>query len=727
MGYSFGNELTSIIHLMNFISEASFFDAQPMFVCEQASLKILDVNAAASQILGFSKKQFLKKRILDFGLKKAPNEFEVDLKKSHHLSLDDIWLFKTEAGKDIYFQLSAHLINHKGRPAKLVIAHNVTGILEGKTSHKKLLSSQLNLHNFPLAEIEWDPSLNILRWSGKAEEMFGYSEEEAVSVDRLLQKFIHEDDLEYVRDTLENTYKDGRQEVSLIHRNITKEGKVIYCEWYNSLLYNENGEVVAIYSLTHDVTEREEALLNTRRSVRSYQDLFNSISDAIYLLNKEGYIVEVNEGLESTFGYRRREVIGKHNKILAAPGKYDEERIQEIIQLAHNGRPGKYEGWGRKKNGEIFPTEFLVNTGNYFGEEVLIVIERDISERRESEEALKHREGLFSKLFNSSPIGIALLNEHREVEMVNDGFEQLFGYREDELKGLDLDKMIVLEQDHEEAIRLSESERVKQATEKRIRKDGTILDVIIYAVPVVVEKSVVGIYGIYVDITDRRKAEEQVRKSLREKEMMLAEIHHRVKNNLAVITGLLELQSYSAESESAKRILKDSQMRVNSIAMVHEKLYQSEDFSEVDINQYFEELSGIIHKTMQQSNVEVDIELNIKPVKLPITQAIPCGLLLNEILSNSFKHAFTDSKKGNIKVCLSQPEDKLLLIIRDDGIGLPENSGMDINKSMGMTLIKTLAKQLNASFSFRNEGGAVFEFQFEKKKQADDIEKPVEV
>ncbi|MBD3615959.1 MAG: PAS domain S-box protein [Gracilimonas sp.] len=712
---------------MNFIPEASFFDAQPMFVCEQASLKILDANAAAVQVLGFSKKKFLKKRILDFGIKKSFNELDSDPKRNNHLSLDNIWLFKTEAGKDIYFQLSAHMINYKGRPAKLVVAHNVTEIIEGKTSQKKLLSSQLNLNNFPLAEIEWDPSLKIIRWSEKAEELFGYSEEEAISTDRLLQKFIHEDDLDYVHQTLEKTYKEGKEEVSLIHRNITKDGTVIYCEWYNSFLYDNNGDVVSIYSLTHDVTEREEALLSTRRSVRSYQDLFNSISDAIYLLNKEGYIVEVNEGLESTFGYRRREVIGKHNKILAAPGKYDEERIQEIIRLAHNGKPGKYEGWGRKKNGEIFPTEFLVNTGNYFGEEVLIVIERDISERRESEEALKHREGLFSKLFNSSPIGIALLNEHREVEMVNDGFEQLFGYREDELKGLDLDKLIVLEQDHEEAIRLSESERVKQATEKRIRKDGTILDVIIYAVPVVVEKSVVGIYGIYVDITDRRKAEEQVRKSLREKEMMLAEIHHRVKNNLAVITGLLELQSYSAESESAKRILKDSQMRVNSIAMVHEKLYQSEDFSEVDINQYFEELSGIIHKTMQQSDLEVDIELNIKPVKLPITQAIPCGLLLNEILSNSFKHAFTDSKKGNIKICLSQPEDKLLLIIQDDGIGLPENSEMDITKSMGMTLIKTLAKQLNASFSFRNEGGAVFEFKFEKKEQAADIEKPVEV
>ncbi|MEX0845759.1 MAG: PAS domain S-box protein [Balneolaceae bacterium] len=700
---------------MKFTSEDSFFDAQPMFICEQATLKILDVNAATSEILEYPKEKFLNKRIIDLGEQKTVEELGLINKKGINKDFGRIWNFKTREGKDLYFQLSGHLINYKEKPAKLVIAHNITSLVIGKKLGNKVISSQLNLNNFPLAEIEWDPSLNIIRWSEKAEEIFGYSEVEAISENQLLKKFIHKDDLDYVRKKLEEAFEKGVQNVSIINRNIRKDGKVIYCEWYNSLLYNADGEVEAIFSLTHDVTAREEALDNAKRSMMSYQDLFNSISDAIYLLNKDGIIIEVNEGLKSTFGYHRNEVVGKHNRVLSAPGKYDEERIKEITKLAHNGKPGKFEGWGRKKNGEIFPTEFLVNTGAYFGEEVLIVIERDISDRKESEEALKQREGLFSKLFNSSPIGIALLNEHREVEMVNDGFEQLFGYREEELKGLELDKLIVPEKRKEEAARLSETDRVKEVTDKRIRKDGTVLDVIIYAVPVVVEKSVVGIYGIYVDITDRKKAEEQVHKSLREKEILLAEVHHRVKNNLAVITGLLELQSYSAENESAKRILKASQMRVNSIAMVHEKLYQSEDFSEVDIQQYFEELTDVIHRTMRSTDISVKIDLDIKAVKLPITQAIPCGLILNEILTNSFKHAFDGRKNGNISVCLNQPNDNLILKIKDNGIGLPEIQDSNINTSMGMTLIKTLAKQLSATFSYRNEEGTLFEFEFEKK------------
>jgi PAS domain S-box-containing protein len=252
----------------------------------------------------------------------------------------------------------------------------------------------------------------------------------------MIREFIHEHDLEYVIHQVERTLDESGKELTFISRSITKSGKIIYCEWYNSLLYDRDGNLVSMYSLTHDVTDREEALLETKRGMMSYQDLFNSISDAIYLLNKEGHIIEVNNGLEQTFGYKRSEVVGKHNRVLTAPGKFDEDRIDDIIEKAEKGFTYKYEGWGRKKNGEIFPTEFLVNTGNYFGEDVLIIIERDISERKASEEALKQREGLLSKLFNSTPIGIALLNAHREVEMVNDGFEQLFGYREKELKGL---------------------------------------------------------------------------------------------------------------------------------------------------------------------------------------------------------------------------------------------------------------------------------------------------
>ena len=125
----------------------------------------------------------------------------------------------------------------------------------------------------------------------------------------------------------------------------------------------------------------------------------------------------------------------------------------------------------------------------------------------------------------------------------------------------------------------------------------------------------------------------------------------------------------------------------------------------------------VIHKTMKRSETKVQIDLDITPIKLPITQAIPCGLLLNEIITNSYKHAFKGKKRGRIIVSLSKKQERICLSIKDDGVGLPEQPKSSIQSSLGMTLIKTLAKQLNATFDFRSDGGAIFEFEFSKGEE----------
>ncbi|MTI89185.1 MAG: PAS domain S-box protein [Balneolaceae bacterium] len=701
---------------MTFSKDVSFFDKQPMFICDQPTLSILDANEAAVNLLGFSKEELLGKRVIEIAKPVSKESILSIFKPDKASRKEKYWLIKNSKGKELYFQISVHLITYKGKPAKFLIAHDVSGRFNSP-KRKGVLSKPLSIDNFPLAEIEWDLNLNIIRWSDNAEKLFGWTEEEAIKTERLLEKFIHPGDRKYVRDEHQKSLEGRNHQVSIINRNITKDGRTIYCEWYNSFLYDKDGNIISVYSLTHDVTGREQAMEHAKRSMRSYQDLFNSISDAIYLLEPDGTIIEANNGLEFTFGYTREEVIGRHYSMLAAPGKYKEEKMEKIMSTIQEGNPSQYSGWGKKKNGEVFPSDVLVNAGNYFGSDVLIIIERDTSDQKEYQDALKKREELFSKLFNSAPIGIALLNKHKEVELVNEGFEHLFGWREEELKGRELDDFIVPEKGHEKAARLSESEKVLQVTEKRIRKDGRFLEVIIYAVPVVVESQVVGIYGIYVDITKRQKAEAQIKESLKEKEILLAEIHHRVKNNLAVITGLLELQSYSAEDENAKSILADSQMRVNSIALVHEKLYQSESFSEIEVGQYLQELTDEVHRSLSTRGMEVDVHLEVDKIGLSITQAIPTGLLVNEIMTNSFKHAFKGMEQGRICILLKKADDNALLLkIKDNGVGMPVEQETDVKSSLGMTLIKTLAKQLGATFSYRNEEGLVFEFKFKKEQ-----------
>ncbi len=690
-----------------------FFETQCLFVCDQLTSIILDVNDVALNRLGYEKQDLVGSTFTKFTQKVNYTESINGVQKGLD-RLSELWKINTQNGEQFYAQFSSQVISYKNKLAKFIIAHEVSLDDSVESEKSKSISKPFSIVNSPLAEIEWTPDRRILRWSSKAQEMFGWTEDELRENPSILDDFAHPADFEAAQNTMSEASLDKLSNVSIVTENVTKDGRLLHCEWHNSLLYDEAGNLVSLYSTVQDISARLEISKKLKRSIRSYLELFNSISDAIYLLNEEGVILEANEGINHVFGYKFKEVVGQHFKILGAPGKLNHNRFKQLFEEAEPGAFIKYEGWGRKKNGEVFPSEVSANVGSYFGEKVLIIIERDISQRKEFEENSKTREVLFNELFNTTPIGIALLNNHKEIEMINKGFERIFGYKEKEIVGLELDKVIVSEEFYDEARIMSESNKAEEYVGVRRTKKGKLVDVLIYAVPVLVDGKTIAIYGIYVDISDRKRAEERLIDSLKEKEVMLAEIHHRVKNNLAVITGLLELQSYNTPNESAQRILRDSQMRINSIALVHEKLYQSENLSEIKIHNYIKELSTVIQRAMGTSSIPIEVSFDLDNVSVVITQAIPCGLLLNEILTNCYKHAFKDAKSGRIWVSFKEINNELVFILKDNGNGFPEEDLGVQTKSLGMTLIRTLGKQLNADTLIKNDNGAFFSFSFRK-------------
>lgn len=689
----------------------TFFDSQLMFVCDQLNLKILDANEAVISKLQYSKKELVGKSLSTLGK-------NIDLSQEEFVDLGlpfiETWKIFSKSKDEFFVQFSSHLINYKGIPSKVVIAHDVTNVFKKKASSKKAVSLPIGFQDFPLAEIEWDLNHKILRWSKRAELLFGYSHSDVNKNPFLIEDLIKESDFNKITQANRDALEDLSPTKILTLRTETKSGEYIECEWYNSYLFDNKGHITSIYSVIKDITEETLAREKSRQLMTSFMDLYNSITDAIYLLNPLGVIVDVNAGLTKTFGYEKEEVIGQQIKFLSASGKYDDELITDYLKRAKDGESISYEGWGEKKNGEVFPTEVLMNSGSYLDEDVIIVVERDVSERLLSHQELKHRESMFSNLFHSSPIGIAQLDRHQEIESVNQSFEEIFGYTQKEVKGLELDKLIVPEDEYQDALELSTSEIAKVYSGKRRTKSGNIIDVIVCAVPVIVDGRIISMYGIYVDITERKRAEEKLKSNLREKEVLLAEIHHRVKNNLAVITGLLELQALNSENEDAHKVLKDSQMRVNSIALVHELLYQSDDFSQVDIPNYLKDLTRVISNSLERRAIPVQIEFDLDQIELEITQAIPCGLILNEILTNSYKHAFTEREEGEIFISFKNCEDKIVYKVSDNGVGLPEENE-EVKQSLGMTLVKTLGRQLNAETNIYSDNGANFEFKFSKK------------
>ena len=210
----------------------------------------------------------------------------------------------------------------------------------------------------------------------------------------------------------------------------------------------------------------------------------------------------------------------------------------------------------------------------------------------------------------------------------------------------------------------------------------------------------------------RKVAEERAILSLSEREILLSEIHHRVKNNLAVVTGLIELQSFYVNDKKTLEILKESQSRIKSIALLHEKLYENKSLKEVDVLSYTNELIHFIKQSLRKKEKDIQIYTDIEKINLEMTKAMPFGLLLNELITNSYKYAFLNKEHGTIWLTLFEKNNEYVLQYKDDGPGF-EYSSETKKTSLGLNLIEAFCLQLNGNFTYKNSNNfMIFEFKF---------------
>ena len=250
------------------------------------------------------------------------------------------------------------------------------------------------------------------------------------------------------------------------------------------------------------------------------------------------------------------------------------------------------------------------------------------------------------------------------------------------------------------------------------RKDGSTFWGSVTAVAVLDDDGDLKHYdGVVEDVTDKREAAERVHASLREKEVLLKEIHHRVKNNMQVVNSLLGLQSRYIKDEAALRMFRESQDRVRSMALIHEKLYGSKDLARIDFGEYIRTLTNTLYRTYSADPERIAMDIDVGEVYLAIDQAVPCGLIVNELVANALKHGFPGEwdKKGRISVILQKKKnDQIEMIVEDNGVGLPDGFDIRNTDSLGMRLITILAEdQLGGSIVLCNEDYTRFCIEFE--------------
>lgn len=215
------------------------------------------------------------------------------------------------------------------------------------------------------------------------------------------------------------------------------------------------------------------------------------------------------------------------------------------------------------------------------------------------------------------------------------------------------------------------------------------------------------------DITQQKKSEQFTKASLQEKELLLAEIHHRVKNNMAVISGLIGLQANYVEDEKARELFEESRNRIHSMALIHDKLYQHETFAKIDFCAYIHDLVSYIQSSYNDTTTEIKFDTTCNDIFLDIKYAIPCGLILNELISNAHKHAFKGRERGNIKIVCTKMGEKFTMSVSDDGVGYDAEVALKKSNSLGLTLINALVEQVNGSIKTTNHTGTAYYISFE--------------
>jgi two-component sensor histidine kinase len=215
------------------------------------------------------------------------------------------------------------------------------------------------------------------------------------------------------------------------------------------------------------------------------------------------------------------------------------------------------------------------------------------------------------------------------------------------------------------------------------------------------------------EIIIRTEAEKKIQEALTEKEVLLKEVHHRVKNNLQIISSLLNLQIGQSTDPILLDALRESQSRVRAMALIHEKLYQSEDLSRIDMTSYISGLTNALVSTYRVAPEKALIKIETADIYLDLETAIPCGLIINELISNSLKYAFPEDKSGTIHVSFHEPKQgEYRLIVKDNGIGLPENFSVEKGSSLGLKLVSGLVRQIEGEMKVKNEAGVKFEIHF---------------
>lgn len=491
---------------------------------------------------------------------------------------------------------------------------------------------------------------------------------------------------------------------------INKEGNIIPTEVSSRSYRNPSGKLRAIITF-HDISRRREIESNLSKTKQFTESALNSIPGVFVVLDREGNFIRWNENMVTKLGYSAEELQQKQ-AVDFVTDEYKEQAQKNIQRCIDDGEISVEIKLHAKndqiKDYSIFAKRF-VEDGNVF----IVATGIDITERKQIERENQRHQLMLEQLFDNSPVGITIVDNKNKIQRVNSSFENIFGYTAQEAKGQNISSLIVPEN------RTSEAETISSATQNgeslqtesiRINKEGEEIPVLIGTVPVKLRDEIIAIYGMYVDVSTQHNYREKLKAALREKEALLSELHHRVKNNLALINSLVELQLFDADNPKLKGELQNIKNRIMTIASIHEVLYQNGNLTHIPFESFINELvnTGMIQNPGSKNDILINTDSDT--LDLSINQSIPAGLMINELLALIF--SFTDKEQSTtINIRLRTYGKKVHMIIEGNNMVQCPNAVKN-QQSLHNILIETLAMQLNGTVIWPNSDTEYQKFEF---------------
>ncbi|MGD1005442.1 MAG: PAS domain S-box protein [Methanoregulaceae archaeon] len=571
-----------------------------------------------------------------------------------------------------------------------------------------------------------------IEFNDAALELFGYGSREELQRVPISSLYEYpEERAEFLKKIVEDGY------VKEFPVRLQKKDNIILDTLITAVPLREaDGSIKAFVGTIRDITEQKRAEESLRQSEEKFRNVLENVPDLI-LVHRKGLVVYVNPAMVHTMGYSANEVLNKPLTDYIVP-KY-RERVAEMIRNRSGGASIEpYEIELQSRTGEHRMVIVRGTMIEFSGLPAVLNVLTDITERKHAEAILHETEERYRSLFDRSLDCVYIHDFEGKFIDANPSALKLLGYTKDEITSISFFSLLTpiqiqLARDVIQEVIATGTQQ--EPSEYHIRcKNGNYIDVETTATLLYRQGKVYAIQGFAHDITERKKSEERLKKfneelekgiaertsrlnaSLEEKVVLLREVHHRVKNNLQIIISLVNLQMRQIDDARLKQVMAETQNRIRAMSLVHEKLYQSDSLSQIDLSDYIRFLATQLFAFYGMDSRQVIPNIDIRKTMVDINTAIPLGLMINELTSNSLKYAFPGGRKGEIIMSVQKQNHTISIVFKDNGIGIRGDLDWRNTESLGLRLVISLVEQLSGTIELDRQGGTTFTIVVKEKE-----------